>query len=636
MEKQETQASEKSAKPKKRWYPSKKKTEKEDAMISAEQKQAAEISKKKSSEVKSTKTKPVVTASEQNKKNAPAPAASKAHKNVKQGAPLKDSKLKIIPLGGMGEVGKNMTLIQYGESIICIDGGLMFPEEELLGIDLVIPDYSYLLENRDKLRGFVLTHGHEDHIGAMPYILKDFPQTPVFAARLTLGLLKVKLAEHKIKADLHEVQARQTVNIGPFAIEFIRITHSIPDSLGIAIHTPAGTVLMLSDFKMDMSPVDGQLMDFGRIAALGEEGVLLLMSDSTNVEKDGFTPSEKTVGDTFDKIFMSAKGRIFVTSFASNVHRLQQAIWSAEKVGRKVCFVGRGMVNVANIAMEMGYLQVPPNMLIEPEEVNDYPLNKILILTTGSQGEPLSGLSRMSTGDHKQVQILPGDLVIFSATPIPGNERLVGRTIDNLYRLGATVVYERSAGTHVSGHASREELKVLLNMVKPKYFVPMHGEYRMLFKHAVLAQQVGIPETNIFVLENGKVLDINKARGRIDGNVSAGRVLVDGRGVGDVGNTVLKDRKQLSQSGVMIVNLLVSKKNGKLLELPEIVSKGFIFEKEYEHIIDEVREKIIAVCSDMGKTDWNAAKGMVKNTVSKLLFDRTGRRPIIFVFISEV
>lgn len=631
MDNQETKEQEKASKPKRRWYPSKSKAvKKEEPQADKANTAAAPI--KEEGTVKKKKSKPA-----KEKASAIPAAASKntgAGKNIKQGAPLKDSKLKIIPLGGMGEVGKNMTLIQYGDSILCVDGGLMFPEEDLPGIDLVIPDYSYLLENKSKFKGFVLTHGHEDHIGAMPYLLKDLP-VPVYAARLTLGLLKVKLAEHKMKADLREVFPRQVVNIGPFAVEFIRITHSIPDALGMAIRTPAGTVLIISDFKMDMSPVDGQLMDFGRIAALGEEGVLLLMSDSTNVEKEGFTPSEKTVGDVFDKIFMSAKGRIFVTSFASNVHRMQQAIWSAQKVGRKVCFVGRGMVNVANIAMEMGYLKVPADMIIEPEQVNDYPLNKILILTTGSQGEPLSALTRMSTGDHRQVQILPGDLVIFSATPIPGNERIVGRTIDNLYRLGATVIYERAAGTHVSGHASKEELKVLLNMVKPQYFVPMHGEYRMLFKHACLAQQVGIVESNIFVLENGNVLELNKSKGHLCGSVTAGRVLVDGRGVGDVGNTVLKDRKQLAQSGMVIVNILTDKKNGKLLQAPEIVTKGFIFEKEYEHIIDEVREKIVALCSDSVKNDWNAAKGVIKNSVSKLLFDRTGRRPCIFVFVSE-
>ena len=546
------------------------------------------------------------------------------------------SNLKIIPLGGLGEVGKNMTLIQYEDSILVVDAGVMFPEEELLGIDMVIPDYTYLLENRHMLKAFLLTHGHEDHIGAMPYVLKDV-QAPVYSSRLTLGLLKVKLAEHKIKADMHEVTPRQKINIGPFSVEFIRITHSIPDSLGIAIHTPVGTILVISDFKMDMSPIDGRMMDFGRIAQLGEDGVLLLMSDSTNVEKDGFTPSEKTVGETFDKIFLAAKGRIIVTSFASNVHRVQQAIWSAEKFGRKVAVVGRGMMNVTGIATELGYLKMQPGTLIGVDEINSLPDNKIVILTTGSQGEPLSGLTRMSLGEHRQVHIMPGDLVIISATPIPGNERLVGRTIDNLFRQGATVVYEKSEGIHVSGHASKEELKVLLNIVKPRFFLPMHGEYRMLFKHAVLARQLGISDSNIFVLENGQVLNVASQRCQIGASVTSGRILIDGLGVGDVGYSVLKDRKLLSEGGMLIVNIVVDKLTNKILAGPEIFSRGFIFEKEYEHIIEEVREKTLALCtSGDERIEWGAVRGQIRNALAKMLFDRTGRRPVILPILTEV
>ncbi|MCL2677917.1 MAG: ribonuclease J [Clostridiales bacterium] len=550
----------------------------------------------------------------------------------------KESKLRVIHLGGLGEIGKNMMLIQYGENIIVIDGGVMFPEDELLGIDMVIPDYTYLLENRHMLRAFLLTHGHEDHIGAMPYILKDL-QAPVYGSRLTLGLLKGKLNEHRVSAETHEVKPRQVVNIGPFSVEFIRLAHSIPGSLGVAVHTPVGTIMVISDFKMDMSPIDGELTDFGRISRLGEEGVLLLLADSTNVEKPGFTPSEKTVGETFDKIFLSTKGRIIITSFASNVHRIQQAIWSAEKFGRKVAVVGRGMANVTAIAKDLGYLEIPKDILIDVDEVNDLPAQKVLILTTGSQGEPLSGLTRMSMGEHKQVHIMPGDLVIISATAIPGNERLVGRTIDNLFRQGAMVIHEKSDGIHVSGHASKEELKVLLNMVKPRFFMPMHGEYRMLFKHARLAQQLGMSENDIFVLENGQVLDVTRRRCMIDGSVPSGRILIDGLGVGDVGNTVLKDRRLLSQGGIVVVNIVVDKKSGALLSGPEFFSRGFIFEKEYEHIISEVREKTAAICAQ-GKSkeerDWQAVRGQIRNTVAKTLFDRTGRRPIVLPLLTEV
>ncbi len=589
----------------------------------------------KGKEKPNQKAKPAAKSEKPAAANRPAPKklpSSKGHGGS-------EPKLKVIPLGGLGEVGKNMTLLQYEDNIIVVDAGVMFPEDELLGIDMVIPDYSYLLENKEKLKAFLLSHGHEDHIGSLPYVIKSFLDVPIYGSRLALGLLKGKFQEHRINAKMVEVQPRAKIQIGPFIIEPIRVTHSIPDTLSFAIHTPVGRILMMSDFKLDMSPIDGKMMDFGSIARLGEQGVLLLMMDSTNVEKNGFTPSEKMVGSTFDRILLSTSGRVIITSFASNVHRVQQAIWAAEKSRRKVAILGRGMVNVSTIAKELGYLDIPPGILIDVDQANSLPADEVLILTTGSQGEPLAGLSRMAMNEHKQVHIGPGDTVIVSATPIPGNERLVGRTIDNLFRLGANVIYERSEGIHVSGHASREELKVIINMVKPKYFMPMHGEYRMLYKHALLAQQLGIPEENTFVMENGEVLEIGRRRCRISGTVTAGRVLIDGLGIGDVGNTILKERKLLSEGGVVVVNIIYSKKNGKILHGPEIFTRGFIFEKEYEHIIGEARKKVVSICtknSEDGKIDWNAARGQIRSNLSHFLFDRMGRRPIVLPVITEV
>ncbi|MEG1996837.1 MAG: ribonuclease J [Clostridiales bacterium] len=549
-----------------------------------------------------------------------------------------EKKLKIIPLGGMGEIGKNMTLIQYGEQILVVDAGVMFPDDAMLGIDLVIPDYSYLIEHRDNVLAFLLTHGHEDHIGAMPYILKDI-NAPVYSSRLTLGLLKGKLNEHRLEADLRQVSPRETVNIGPFKVEFFRITHSIPDSMGIAIHTPLGVIMLVSDFKMDMSPIDGQLMDFSRITALGEKGVLLLMADSTNVEREGYTDSERSVGYTFDKLFYSAEGRIILTSFASNVHRIQQALWAAEHSGRKVAIVGRGMQNVCAIARELGYLSIPDDILVDIDKINNLPANKVLILTTGSQGEPLSGLTRMSSGEHRQVHIIPGDLVIISANPIPGNERTVARTVDNLFRQGAIVIHERNQGIHVSGHGSKEELKILINMVKPRFFLPMHGEYRMLYKHAQLAQFLRVPKENTFVMENGQILEVGRRHCRVNGTVTSGQVLIDGLGVGDVGNYVLKERRQLSESGVILINLVYTKKKQPyIISGPEIISRGFIFEKEYEHIIDEAKEKVAALCTDQRLTDGNLydLRNQLRSVLGRFVLERTGRRPVIIDVINEV
>lgn len=545
----------------------------------------------------------------------------------------KNGKLSIIPLGGLGEVGKNMTAFKYDNQIIVIDGGLAFPEDELLGIDLVIPDYTYLLENKDMVKGFFITHAHEDHIGALPYILKDL-NVPVYGSRLTLGILQGKLKEHRLgDVKLREVNPRQTVTVGCFKIEFIRVTHSIPDSFAIAIHTPIGVVLHISDFKIDMSPVDGQYMDLGRIATFGEQGVLLLLADSTNVEKEGYTASETTVGDRLNKLFQNVDGRIILTTFASNIHRIQQAVWAAEKTNRKVAIVGRGMQNIGTVATELGYLHVPDGMMIDISEVNNYPDRNILILTTGSQGEPLSGLSRMATGEHRQVQIMEGDTVIISATPIPGNEKGVARTIDNLTRLGANVIYGRDQKIHVSGHASQEELKIILNMVKPKFFLPVHGEYRMLEQHAKLAHtSLDMPMENCFVMENGQVLEIDQKHGKINGRVQAGRILIDGLGVGDVGSAVLKDRKQLSQDGIVILIIKINGQTGKMVGSPDMISRGFIFVKEHERLMEEARAKIGAIMSKFegeGTFDFVGCKNNLRNNLGKFFFDRIQRRPIV-------
>ena len=571
----------------------------------------------------------------------PAETPSGVRKKTAAGRKTAESyKLKVIPLGGLGEVGKNMMLIEYGDDILVVDGGLSFPEDGMYGIDLVIPDHTYLIENKDKVRAYLLTHGHEDHIGGMPYILQNVP-APVYGLPLTLGLLRGKLNEHHLSADMRAVAPREELSIGHFRVEFIRVTHSIPDSMGLAIHTPVGTILIISDFKMDMSPIDGKLMDFGRISALGEKGVLLLMSDSTNVEREGFSDSERSVGYNLDKIFFNAKGRIILTSFASHVHRVQQAIWAAHRTGRKVAVCGRGMQNMVTVASQMGYLEIPDKTLIDVDEIGSYPSNRVVVLTTGSQGEPLSGLTRMASGEHKQVQIMAGDTVVISATPIPGNERTVARTVDNLFRLGANVIHERSQGIHVSGHACREELKVLLNMVKPRFFMPIHGEYRMLYKHALLAQSIGMQPENTIVMENGQVLELARRNYRVNSTVPSGRILIDGLGVGDVGSSVLRERRQLSEAGVIVISMVYSKNRGKtpkILSEPEINTRGFIFEKEYEHIIVEIKEKVTALCTEERLRDGSLhdLRNQIRSAVGKLVLERTGRRPVIMAAVNEV
>ncbi|MDN5293581.1 MAG: ribonuclease [Eubacteriales bacterium] len=553
---------------------------------------------------------------------------------------VKEQKVSLIPLGGLGEIGKNMMAVRYGDNILVIDAGLMFPEEDMPGIDVVIPDISYLVENRNLVRGIVLTHGHEDHIGALPYVLKQI-NVPIYGTGLTLGILDGKLKEQNMAgvAKLNRVKPGDTVEIGPFRVEFIRVSHSIPDAVALAIHTPVGVILHTGDFKFDQTPVDGQVTDFHRLAELGQKGVLVLLSDSTNAERPGYTMSERVVGHAFEEVFSKAKERIIIASFASNVHRLQQAITVAHKFRRKVAVVGRSMVNVVNIAAELGYLQIPKDTMIELDEIDRYPARQVVILTTGSQGEPMSALTRMALSDHKRLEIYPGDTVIISATPIPGNEKMVARTIDHLFRLGADVIYEPFSGIHVSGHPSQEELKLMINLTRPRFFVPVHGEYRHLVKHAQIAVEVGIPRENIFIAENGQILEFTRKKGRVAGRVTAGQVLVDGLGVGDVGNIVLRDRKQLSQDGILIVVVTINKETGSIIAGPDIVSRGFVYVRESEELMDEAKVKVRNVlekCQERGVSDWANIKANVRDVLGKYLYDKTRRRPMILPIIMEI
>ena len=548
-------------------------------------------------------------------------------------------KVQIIPLGGMGEIGKNMTVIRYGDEIIVVDSGLMFPEDDMLGIDLVIPDISYLLDNRELVKAIVLTHGHEDHIGALPYVLKQL-NVPVYGTRLTLGILEGRLKENNVSSSgLHAVKSGDQIQIGHFSVGFIRVSHSIADAVALSIKTPVGVIVHTGDFKLDQTPVDGKVTDFHKFAELGDQGVLVLLADSTNAERPGYTPSEKSVGVTFDEAFRIARDRIIIASFSSNIHRIQQAIDTACKYRRKVAILGRSMVNVVTIALELGYLNVPEGVIIDIDEINNYPASGIVILTTGSQGEPMSALTRMAMSDHKKVEIIPGDTVIISATPIPGNEKLVSRTIDYLFRQGAEVVYESTSGIHVSGHASQEELKLMHNLLRPKFFIPVHGEYRHLIKHSKLAQSLGMAKENIFVAENGQVLEFTADKGAVTGKVTAGNVLVDGLGVGDVGNIVLRDRRQLSQDGILIIVVTMDKQRGQVAAGPDIVSRGFVYVRESEQLMEDAKERVkqaLEKCELNNITEWAAIKSNVRDTLGKYLYERTRRRPMILPIIMEV
>ena len=553
----------------------------------------------------------------------------------------KNQKLKIIPLGGLEEIGKNMTVFEYGNDILLLDCGIAFPDDEMLGVDLVIPDMTYLEKNKERIRGIVITHGHEDHIGAIPYALRLF-NAPIYATRLTIGLISNKLKEHELlsMAKLKNVNAGETVNIGAFKVEFIRSNHSIPDSVALAIHTPVGIILHTGDFKIDTTPIEGQMMDLARIGELGKKGVLALMSDSTNVERPGYTMSESTVGVAFDEIFRNnLNQRIVVATFASNLHRIQQIINAAYQHGRKVAVSGRSMENVLNTAIELGYMHIPKNILIDIDEISRYPAETLVIITTGSQGETMSALTRMAFSDHKKVILGPGDTVIISANPIPGNEKNVSRVINELFKRGCDVIYESLADIHVSGHACQEELKIILTLAKPKYFIPVHGEYRHLMRHVKLAQEVHMNRENIFLMSIGKVLELTKDSCRINGTVPSGKILVDGLGVGDVGNIVLRDRKHLAQDGLIVVVVTISSESREIVSGPDVISRGFVYMRESEDLIEQIKDcawDALEDCHSRNVTDWNSLKMQVKSDLGEFLYEKTKRKPMILPVIMEV
>jgi ribonuclease J len=552
---------------------------------------------------------------------------------------LAKEKLLVIPLGGLGEIGKNMTVFQYGDDIVVLDAGLSFPDDDMFGIDLVIPDMSYLIENKDKVRAVVITHGHEDHIGSLAYLLNEI-NVPVYATKLVCGLIEGKLKENHISNyELNEVHQGDEVQIGAFKVGFIHTNHSIPDACGIYFRTPVGTVVHTGDFKIDQTPVDGAPMDVHKFADLGHRGVLLLMSDSTNAERPGYTESETIVGGAFRKAFTEARGRIILATFASNISRIQQAINTAVQFKRKVAVFGRSMVNNVQIAIELGYLEAPEGTIIEADEMNRYPADQLLILTTGSQGEPMAGLSRMASNNHRNVSIMPGDTVVISASPIPGNETSVGRTIDNLMKLGAHVVHGKEKKIHVSGHASQEELKIMLNLVRPKFFIPVHGEYRMLKQHGEIAEMMGVKKDHILIGDNGQVFEFSNRSGKKAGRVNAGRVFVDGLGVGDVGNIVIRDRQQLAKEGMVIVVMTLAKGGCHVLAGPDIVSRGFVYVRDSEVLMHEAHERVAAVlerCEAGNIREWAVIKSQVRDTLSRYLFEKTRRRPMILPIIMEV
>lgn len=548
-------------------------------------------------------------------------------------------KVKIIPLGGLGEIGKNINVIEYEDEIMVLDCGLTFPEDEMLGVDVVIPDITYLLKNKEKIKGIVLTHGHEDHIGALPYVLKKIA-VPVYGTKLTLGLVENKIKEHNIgNASLNVVTPSDRLKLGSFEIEFIKTTHSIPDSVAIAIHTPVGTILHTGDFKIDFTPIKGEVMDLPKLAEIGKNGVLALMADSTNVERPGYTMSESKVRSTFDDIFMNAKQRILVATFASNVDRVQQVIDAAVKFERKVAVSGRSMVNVVSIAKELGYLDVPEGTLIEINDINNYSDDKVVIITTGSQGEPMSALARIASSDHRKISLVPGDLVVISASAIPGNEKTVSKVINQLSKKGAEVIYEALADIHVSGHACQEELKLIHSLLKPKFFIPVHGEYRHLKRHVELAESMGMARENILLMQTGDVAEFSKDRAKIVGTVPTGHVMVDGLGVGDVGNIVLRDRKHLSEDGLIVVVVTISRQNGSVVSGPDIVSRGFVYVRESEDLMGEARtvvKKALMECERKNITDWATLKSSVRDSLRNFLYEKIKRNPMILPIIMEV
>ncbi len=548
-------------------------------------------------------------------------------------------KLKIIPLGGLGEIGKNITVIEYNKDIIIIDCGLAFPEDEMLGIDIVIPDITYILKNKDKVKGMVITHGHEDHIGGIPYVLKKL-NIPIYGTRLTLGLVENKLNEHKIEdAKLNVIKAGDNLKLGCFNITFIRSNHSIPDTVALAIETPVGTVLHTGDFKIDYTPINGEPIDLNTLAEFGRKGILVALADSTNVERPGYTMSERSVGNKIFDIFKDCKNRILVATFASNIHRIQQVINAAVKYNRKVVTSGRSMVNVVRVGKELGYLDVPDNTLVHVNELKKYKDDEIVILTTGSQGEPMSALSRMASNDHRKIELKKGDVVIISASPIPGNEKTVARVINLLYEKGAEVVYDALEDIHVSGHAKQEELKLMLTLLKPKFFIPVHGEYRHLKHHAEIAIQLGTKEKNTIIAKNGDVIEFTPKSASISGTVQSGNILVDGLGVGDVGNIVLRDRKHLSENGLIISVVTIERKTGEIIAGPDIISRGFIYVRENEDLIEASKEIVngaLTKCREANIKDWASMKSMIKEDLNSFVYGKIERNPMILPIIMEV
>ena len=566
---------------------------------------------------------------------------SRGNKTSSSSKTVEKSPIKIIPLGGLGEIGKNITLYEYEGDMLLVDCGMSFPDEDTPGIDIVIPDFTYILENKDKIKGLVVTHGHEDHIGAIPYLLRNL-NLPIYATRLTIGLISGKLKEHKLLngAHLNEVAAGQSVTLGKFKVEFIHVNHSIPDAVGFAISCKAGTIVQTGDFKIDTTPIDDYVIDISRFAELGKKGVLALLSDSTNAERAGYTMSERIVGESFANLFKKAQGhRIIVATFSSNIHRIQQIIDEAAKCRRKVAVSGRSMINVVNVASELGYLKLPEGVLIDIDTIKNYPLEQIVVITTGSQGEPLSALHRMAFSDHRQVEIIPGDMIIISATPIPGNEKLVSRVVNELMKRGANVVYEKMYDVHVSGHACAEELKLMLNIVKPKYFIPVHGEQKHLYKHAQLAYGMGISSKNVIIASNGNVIELTKKSIKLSETVPAGRVLVDGLGVGDVGSIVLRDRKHLAEDGIIVVTVAIDGFSREVISGPDVVSRGFVYVKESDELMTELKEVVCDVlenCYIQNIRDWNTMKTKMKDGVAKFLYSRTRRSPMVLPVIMEV
>lgn len=550
------------------------------------------------------------------------------------------SKVKIIPLGGLGEIGKNLTVFEYEDEIVIIDCGMSFPDEELLGIDLVLPDITYLQRNKDKIKGFFITHGHEDHIGGLPYVLKQI-NVPIYATKLTLGLIESKLEEHNILSDctLNMVKPGDIIETGNFNIEFIRTNHSIADSVSIALHTPIGIIVHTGDFKIDFTPIDGEIIDLQRYAQLGKKGVLLLMADSTNATRSGYTMSEKTVGETLNNLFIKADGRVIVATFASSIHRVQQIANASIKNGRKIAFSGRSMERISEVAMSLGYLFIPEEMIIDLNDVKKYPDNKVTIITTGSQGEPMAALTRIAAGNHRSIQLEKGDTVIISSTPIPGNKKAVSSVVDDLTEKGAKVIYEAIEDIHVSGHACEQELRLIQALLKPKFFVPVHGEYRHLLSHSKIAENMGMDKSNIFILEIGDVLELARNKAEITNKVPAGRVLIDGLGVGDIGNIVLRDRKNLAKDGIITVVIVINKESKTVISGPDIITRGFVYVRDSEELMREIRRivsKSVERCLDNDVTGWSEIKSAIRREVNTYVYTKMKRKPMVLPVITEI